>query len=268
MALIALFSRDRAARHRWGTALQRIHDVMESPSWDRLTDTVREEPVTGVVVDVGSLGGVGGALGSVHRFRSTYPGLATVVVAPSHRDPSSLFRLGRLGVGELVLAGVEAGTDHLVRSVTQALEHGAVARVLRSVSPYVPPRELSAVRRALEGVHRDWSAEEFAERVGFSRPFLSERLKEWGLPSVGRLLLWTRLLHAGYWLPEPGRTAESVSRQLGYANGAVFRRALRQRLERTPTEVIDEGGFGFVLGRFLDECDFGATATERRFSAA
>jgi hypothetical protein len=80
------------------------------------------------------------------------------------------------------------------------------------------------------------------------------RLKELGLPSTGHLLTWARLLHAGRWLEEPGRTGESVSRQLEYSSGAAFRRALRQYTGARPREVSDGGGLAFVLGRFIASC--------------
>ena len=63
------------------------------------------------------------------------------------------------------------------------------------------------------------------------------------------------MLHAGRWLEEPGRSAESVSRQLGYADGSAFRRALRNYVGATPTEVAEGGGLGMVLERFVDACD-------------
>jgi AraC-like DNA-binding protein len=75
-----------------------------------------------------------------------------------------------------------------------------------------------------------------------------------GLPSAGQLLVWAKLLHASRWLGDPGRSAESVSRQLEYSSGAAFRRALRTFVGATPTEVVTEGGLRFILGRFLDEC--------------
>jgi len=53
---------------------------------------------------------------------------------------------------------------------------------------------------------------------------------------------------------EPGRTGESVSRQLEYSSGAAFRRALRNYVGMTPTEVRAFGGLPPVLSRFLDEC--------------
>jgi AraC-like DNA-binding protein len=134
---------------------------------------------------------------------------------------------------------------------------GTSSFVQRAVSPYLPAREARTVRLAMEGVPRGWDTEHLAARVGLTRPHLSVRLKEVGLPSAGHLLVWAKLLHAGRWLIDPGRSAESVSRQLDYSSGAAFRRALRTYVGATPTEVIARGGLRFVLGRFLDACGLG-----------
>jgi AraC-like DNA-binding protein len=62
------------------------------------------------------------------------------------------------------------------------------------------------------------------------------------------------VLHAARWLEEPGRTGESVSRQLEYSSGAAFRRALKHYTGATPREVVDAGGLSFVLSRFIESC--------------
>lgn len=268
MALIAIHTRKRDLRRRFTGVLERRHEVAGTPSWQGFRRLVRERPVTAGIAELGSVGESGGsAVGRLLRLRSSFPGLGLVVLVRRHRDPAVLFRLGTTGVRNVVLLGVEGVDRFLERSVNRSLERGAAARVTRALSPHLPVRELEAVRTALNGVHHRWSAGEFAAAVGLSRPFLSECLKEQGLPSAGRLLLWTRLLHAGYWLGDPGRTGESVSRQLEYANGSTFRRALRGYTGATPTEVVESGGFGFVLRRFLDRCEFDGRLPDR-FSAA
>lgn len=256
MALIAVFARDRGLRHRVGDVLRDEHDVAGSPSWSGFGRLVRERPVTVGVLDLGSLPPGSGAVGGLVQFRSRFPGLGLVVLVRRERDPVVLFRLGSTGIQNVVLLGHESMARTLPKSVARALERGVASLVSRAVSAYLPAREFRAARTALDGVHEQWSAEEFAEEVGLSRPFLSECFKEWGLPSVGHFLLWTRLLHAGYWLPDPGRTAESVSRQLEYSSGAAFRRALKHYTGATPTRVIERGGFSFVLRHFLDACSF------------
>lgn len=268
MGLIAIHARDRQLRRHFSEALKPAHETVGSPSWDGFRRLVRERPTIAGVADLASLGGGESAVGRLLRFRSSFPGLGLVVVVQRHRDPVVLFRLGTMGIQNVVLMDVDGVDRFLPRSVGRALERGVTARVSRAVSAYLPPRQLMAVRIGLDGIHRQWSAEEFADEVGLSRPFLSECLKEGGLPSAGHFLLWTRLLHAGYWLPDPGRTAESVSRQLEYSNGSAFRRALRKRTRATPTEVVESGGFSFVLRHFLDACDFESSAGGRRFSVA
>ena len=123
--------------------------------------------------------------------------------------------------------------------------------VLRELSPLLPPRELETVRVAMDSVHRNQSAERVADVLGLTRPHLSECMKQVGLPSLGHFLLWTRLFHAGLWLEEPGRTGESVARQLEYSSGAAFRRALKLYTGRTPTEVRFGGGFRLVFREFM-----------------
>ncbi|MFP3948585.1 MAG: helix-turn-helix domain-containing protein [Gemmatimonadota bacterium] len=270
MGLTAVFARDRGWRVDLCETLGSVHQTAESASWSGFQRLVRERPVTAAVADLESVGSGGSAVSNLLRFRSRFPGLGLLVLVQRHRDPGLLFRLGTVGIHNLLLVDLDGADRILVRSVARSLERGVTALVTRSVSSYLPARELTTVRRALDGVHRRWSADEFAGEMGLSRPFLSECLKECGLPTVGQLLLWTRLLHAGYWLADPGRTAESVARQLEYCDGSAFRRALRSHTGATPTEVVEAGGFSFVLRRFLDACEFGRDqgGLDRRVSAA
>jgi AraC-like DNA-binding protein len=132
------------------------------------------------------------------------------------------------------------------------------------VSPYLPPRALGALRMAMEGVQRTWTTGGLARVMGLSRPHLSVCLKAAGLPSAGHLLVWSRMLHAGRWLADPGRTAESVSRQLEYSSGAAFRRALRGYTGATPSQVRASGGLPFVLDRFMALCGLGGRRRDDR----
>jgi len=256
MALIALYVRQRAERERIAELLEQRHTVAGSPSWSGFERLVKERPVTVGVVDLHGLGPRGRAVSRLLRLRTRFPGLGTVVLVRHTRDPVSLFRLGAAKVRNVVLLESRGRSPTLLRGVERALRRGAASRVIRAVSPHLPRTELEAVGLALDGIHHRWSAEDFAEQVGLSRPFLSERFKECGLPSVGHFLIWTRLFHAGHWLTDPGRTAESVSRQLEYSSGAAFRRALRGRTGATPTELIEAGGVRVVLRHFLARCRF------------
>ena len=131
------------------------------------------------------------------------------------------------------------------------------ALVTRALSAYLPSRETLAVRLALRGAQLGWTTGELAARAGLTRAHLSVRLKAAGLPSAGHLLVWAKLLHAGRWLGDPGRTGESVSRQLEYSDGSAFRRALRNYTGATPMGIRDAGGLKPVLDAFLSTCGLG-----------
>ena len=254
MSFLALFSRDRKLNDGLGRSLPG-HALVRSPSWPGLLRVVRERPVTVALVDLAGLERVEDRL---VEFRTAFPYLGLVLMARRHDDPVALFRLGRAGIRNLLLLSVDHLDRDLPRTLAQADEDGTTSLVARRLSAYLPRRELRAVRRALDGVHERWTADDFAAQLGLSRPHLSVRMKRIGLPSTGHLLTWARLLHAGRWLEEPGRTGVSVSRQLEYSSGAAFRRALREYTGATPTQVSERGGLDFVLTRFVERCGLGS----------
>jgi AraC-like DNA-binding protein len=230
-------------------------------SWKRLRWLVRERPATAVVLDSAAFPDMPRPDERIADLRRRFPSLGLVLVFRPEIDRFILLRLGRAAIDNLELVPGNAVRTEVYRALRRAEGRGARSRVLRAIGIGVPSAERQVIRAALEGALMGWTAGDLAERAGWSRPHLSVRLKAHGLPSTGKLLRWSKLLHAGQWLAEPGRSAESVSRQLEYANGPVFRRALRNYLDATPTEIRDRGGLDFVLERFLDVC--GLTASVR-----
>lgn len=255
MAFVAVLSSDARVRAvvRGSPNVGATRPLVVAQDLERLVWLVRERPVTAAVLDSEALPPEAPPDVAVGELRRRFPSLGTVLVARPGADPFSLFRLGRVGLGGLVLLG----PDPLLRldgALKEALGSGTEAIVTRAVSPHLPVRETWALRLALEGALQGWGTEELAGRVGLTRPHASARLRAVGLPSLGHLLVWAKLFHAGRWLTDPGRTAESVSRQLGYSSGAAFRRALHRYVGLTPSAVRAGGGLRTVLARFLDEC--------------
>lgn len=248
MSLIALSTRDSALAARVRVALEpRRHDLVCARSWSRTLRLVKERPVGLLLVDLALLRE--GSAGALVALRRAFPSLP--VVALSHPGQARLlFELGRRPVEPLSVAQVADRPATLAREIAQASEGTVPVLVARALGSVVPPRELGVLMRALDLAHRCWSADVLARSFGYSRPVLSERLKTVGLPSVGHMMVWARMMHAGHWLPDPGRSGESVSRQLEYANGSVFRRALRNYVGLTPTTLARQGGLKLVLGAF------------------
>jgi AraC-like DNA-binding protein len=248
MALIALGTADSEVSRRVVRGLdRRWHDVVQTPSWDALGRLVRERPVSLLLLDVARLPAAGPP--ALLGLRRDFPGLPLVMLA-RRAEPRLLFELGQARVSNLLLLDAEGSPVELGRALARALERGVLGLVSRQLTEILTPDALRVLRGALQLTHRCWGADRFAHSFGLSRPVLSEKLKDQRLPATGHLLLWGRLLHAGYWLPDPGRSGESVSRQLEYANGAVFRRALRTWLGVTPTQLAQGGGIDVVLRAF------------------
>lgn len=261
MALLATLVGDRSLELRLTQLLEPRHTLALSHSWGGLSRVVRERPVTGAVIDLSAVPALPSPEGVLSAFRGLYPHLGLVLLVRQHRDPFSLFRLGRAGIRNLILLSLEELEPELSKAWARAEEGTATSLVTRFLSPYLPRRELRMAYRAMDSVHRRWSAEELAKEVGLTRPFISERLKAFGMPSLGHFLLWIRLFHAGRWLEEPGRTGESVSRQLDYSSGAAFRRALKHYTGGTPTEVREGGGLRMILRHFLRRADLSASGS-------
>jgi AraC-like DNA-binding protein len=256
MAFITVLSRDSGLQTLVAGAGEPT-SVAGTRSWERLIRLVRERPVTHVVLDSAALPSGWGAdvlLGDLVR---RFPSVGTVFVARPGLSPVTLLHLGRAGIEGLTLLPLDDPSVDLPRCLARASARTTSSLVLREVGGRISTRDAGVLRAALDAALLGWSTDDLAGFAGWTRPHLSALLRASGLPSAGRLLRWAKVLHAARWLPEPGRTAESVSRQLEYANGSTFRRALRGCLGSTPTEVVAAGGFRFALDRFLDVLSVG-----------
>ena len=266
MGLVYHFSPDPSAFAFVRGALAGRHDVAVATTWRHLGVALRERPVSLCVIDRQSLCLAHGCEAFV-TLRRRFPSVGFVLLESGSVEPRRLLDLGRLGFRSLALVGDEGEEWDLRRNVEHAWKGTVASRVLRAISVRVPLREGKVLRLALDHVHECWSAELLAGRVGLSRPFLSVLLKRAGLPSTGRLLAWIRLLHAAEWLGDPGRSGQSVSRQLEYSSGAAFRRALMNYTGATPTLTVKKGGMPFVLRHFLRDGGFEQTARAHTFVA-
>ncbi|MDA0329139.1 MAG: hypothetical protein O2958_09050 [Gemmatimonadetes bacterium] len=264
MALITVLTHDPAVLAAVPAPSAGARSVASTRSWERLLWLVRERPVTEVVVDSGALPvdrDPDAALGDLSR---RFPSLGTILIARPDLDPLTLFRLGRAGISDLVLLPL----DDLLRGIQQAMVRSSAGNttsyVGRVVGRRLPLPGSHVLRSALEGALSGWAADDLAAQSGWTRAHLSVRLRENGLPSAGHLLIWAKLIHAGRWLGDPGRSAESISRQLEYSDGAAFRRALRNYVGGTPNSLRSERPFRLVLGRFLDVCGLGDSLGDGR----
>jgi AraC-like DNA-binding protein len=227
------------------------HSLVTSASWGGLNRVIREKPATGIIVSFEAIPTYPSRERAIVGLNARFPNSALVLMVKREGDPHTLFRLGKIGIRNLVFAPLDRRGNELTRTLAQALSRSPASRVSRLLGTFLSGRELKTANLAMDSIHQRWSAEDLAGEVGLTRPHLSECFKEVGLPSIGHFLLWAKLFYAGHWLEEPGRSGESVARQLKYSSGAAFRRALKLYTGATPTQVKEDGGLRFVVRQFF-----------------
>lgn len=134
-----------------------------------------------------------------------------------------LLRLSLLGVREVVIRGQDDEPPAIRERVRGLLSRRFVDEVADALADLFP----GALRTLLEyllanaGVPLDPAR---AARSQFCHPkTLRARLRRAGLPSLNRLIVWTRLLHAAHLLAGTGRSVAQVARTMGYPSPAAFR---------------------------------------------
>lgn len=251
MALWAVLADNRPLGRTLAGFMEPRHSLVASSSWGGLNRVIRERPVTGIIVSFEAIPTYPSRERALTGLTSRFPNSALVLLVKRDGDPFTLFQLGKIGIRNLVLTPMDRRGIELTRTLAQASNRSPASRVSRLLGTFLSRRELRTAHLAMDSIHRRWSAEDLAGEVGLTRPHLSARFKEAGLPSIGHFLLWAKLFYAGHWLEEPGRSGESVARQLGYSSGAAFRRALKLYTGATPTRVKEDGGLRLVVRQFF-----------------
>lgn len=250
MALIAALLPNSADRDALGAAAPG-HRMTWARDWRDLTRAVKREPAVAAVADLHAEPGKDGVL-RIHRFARRYP--HTPILVWGDLDGRELFRLGKAGATEIVMAGDATNTDLLAELVDDATEDHIAADIDRRLASRVGTEARSLVRSATIGIREAIQVPDLADSHGLSVSTLERRCQEWGLTTPGRILLWLRIIYGLDWLLEPGRSVESVGGQLGYSSGAAFRRAIKVTVGGRPTPLRNPEGVRAAVEGFIDDC--------------
>jgi AraC-like DNA-binding protein len=250
MALIAALLPKEADRSALGAATQ-AHRLAWARSWRELDQLVKREPVAAAVADLHAERGKDGVL-RVYRFARRFP--LTPIVAWGDLDGRDLYRLGKAGASEVVVSQESSNAtlvaDVLGNATSDLLAAEIDARLRHRLSEEARRLVQSAASRIPTGVQ----VPDLAAANGMSVSTLERRCERWGLPTPGQLLLWLRIVYGLKWLLEPGRSVESVARQLDYSSGAAFRRAIKVTVGGKPTPLRNRHGLESALEAFVASC--------------
>jgi AraC-like DNA-binding protein len=226
-------------------------EIIWVDSWTDLQRAVRERAVGVAVTDLHAERRRDSAL-RAFRFSRRFP--FTPLVVWGEPDARELFRLGKAGVRDIVLAR-DAVDPALVAGIVSDAEGERLSALLTGrLAERVDPEALRVIGAAADQVPNQIQVPQLAAHFDMSVSTMERRCERWGIPSPGRLLLWLRVLHGVRWLLEPGRSVESVAAQLGYSSGAAFRRAIKATIGGRPTPLRSAAGFERACQLFLEEC--------------
>ncbi len=245
LAHLAILQPDARAEARLADALSPGHTVSVVRGWAELRRFVARMGPDGCLVDADSPSREA-ALIEIRRLRRRYPSLALVAYADVHESDPDLIRLGAAGVDGVLLARRPPWASGIRRSVEGALA-GALARSLeRALRPRYPAPATSAVAWAAEHAVDTPSVARLAAAVGHTPRSLATLLRDAGLPSPARILLWGRLLQAAAFVGRDRATVEDAALRLGYSTATALSRAMKRETGYTPAEVARAGGFPCV----------------------
>lgn len=246
MAVLACLQRDPRASARIVEALGEDHILLACPGWERLWEVLRTHRVNGCILDL-ERPDREEALREVQQLRLEHHGVALVVYTDFSGRELDLFRLGRLGVDAVLLAGSDDDSAAIRRATEAALASALASSVATHLEGRVDPLGVLALRWAVEHARSAPGVAGLAEGLGLSPRVLNDRLRERRLPSAGRILLWGRLLQAAGMMGGSGVRFESVAWKLGYSSGSALRRALRHHAGLSGTEIAASSGVEEVL---------------------
>lgn len=240
---------DERYRARLHAMLSTRHTLLTAPGWKAVPPLLERNAVDALLLDVPPRSPLPHAqLTWLHR---QHPHLATVLLLDPTGREADLFRLGAEGVDEVVLLDDGLARGELVGALQRALVRSLAQRATADLRNRVPSLFVEGLTWAIE--HADEKPDPEALARGLARPLGSYRraLRQAGLPTPTRILLWGRLVRAGRLLGEGHLSVEAIAHRMGYAGGSSLARALRRETGVPPSVVRDRGGTIVVLDALL-----------------
>lgn len=252
MAHLVVMHPDLRGEARLCEALSAHHRCTVASGWAELERLLEREDADGCVVDADTPSR-SEALAAIRGLRRRHPDLALVVHADLHDADPELVRLGGMGVDAVLQARRPPWASGIRRAVEGALASARARQAVRALEDELSEPAREALAWAVEHACREPTVRGMAAALGHTPRSLSGGLREAGLASPARVLLWGRLIQAGALLARDGRTVEDTALHLGYATAGALSRAMRREVGSSPSEVARQGGLPFVVGRLFPQ---------------
>lgn len=233
MALFLALLPDSSMRARVEDALFRrpasrlpLHELLYAESWEGMFELARRYPVQVAIFD--PYGGSGLETEACERFAARFPAIVLCAYGYFRGKPArDVLSLAQSGVSEIADRGHESNVVALRLLVTSALAQATVGRVLVDLEEVFDSRFVALLRFLLSRPDRRITPIEAAAFYKAHPKTLRGHLRESRLPTTEKLIVWTRLFHAGALLSDRTRSHEEIALALGYDSASLLHRQAR-----------------------------------------
>jgi len=157
---------------------------------------------------------------------------------------SVLLRVVWVGGGPSTLQAVLAG------AIATPPDRRAPAEIQLLFATYAPRQVREILAVCLANTHRRLLPRDVEAELSTAGRTLRGRLGRAGWPGLRELISLCRLLHATFLLDILQRPAKHVAGRLGYASAAALNASIKRGLGMTTREVLERGGYPYLLDRF------------------
>lgn len=185
------------------------------------------------------------------EFRRAFPAdtLLPYVSCTRVRD---VLRLASLGIREVVVRDQDDTPLSFRQLITAALESSAPDRVINDLKHLFPVQLLPLLHEMLLRANCPLRPAAVANLYHRHPNTVREHLRAAGLPTVNRLIVWTRLFLAAHLLESPSRTVEYVALALEFSSASALRNQLKRYAGLTPQDIREGGGLKLLLNAFQE----------------
>jgi AraC-like DNA-binding protein len=194
---------------------------------------------------------------ALHDEFPTVPVLVYTALTPI--GASAILNAGRAGAVEVIIAGQDDLGRGLLPVLAKAEATAIVRRATERVSEVATPGVAAIVDYALRQARCMPSVRAAARVLRVHRKTLAQWCVRDGAPPPGVLITWGRLIVAADQLSDPGRSAESVATDCGFASGSALANALRRWTGLARAALLEAGG-GVVLEMLVRRLAQGAAS--------
>ncbi len=192
-------------------------------------------------------------LAELLRIRRLFPSVPVIALfvndVSSHR---ATLQLGAVGVEELIVVQQRVCPDSLLLALTRVHATGVAVRLWKHCNLRLPEAAVPLLKCALRLAHAPLTAVQLAANQGWHERTLRKYCVEHDLPSPQWITGWARLLIAGHYLEDPGRTIQAVAEMLRFASASAMRNQLRRYSSLAPSELRARGALS-ILTNVLEQ---------------